>query len=160
MVSRIGSSSLVIEAGSIQRLNGTLLRSVFVAAIGGSLLGFDTAVISGATHSLTAVFHLSPAQLGFTVSAALWGTVAGAMAAGGLERRLHCGHPGRGAAPNAIPASHPTGELTIGSAPPADVRTSLPGVLAMLLAGAVSVALAVRQLRSGPSHRPAPPPDP
>jgi SP family arabinose:H+ symporter-like MFS transporter len=72
----------------IEKLNGTLLRSVIVAAIGGSLLGFDTAVISGATHSLTTVFQLSPAQLGFTVSAALCGTVIGAMVAGVLERRF------------------------------------------------------------------------
>jgi MFS transporter, SP family, arabinose:H+ symporter len=69
-------------------LNGTLLRTVVAAALGGSLLGFDTAVISGATHSLSAVFALSPGQLGFTVSAALWGTVIGAVSAGRLEHRF------------------------------------------------------------------------
>src|ERR1700733_1310489 len=69
-------------------LNGAMLRIVAVAALGGSLLGFDTAVISGATQSLTGVFHLSPGELGFTVSAALWGTVIGAMSAGVLERRF------------------------------------------------------------------------
>jgi len=56
--------------------------------LGGSLLGFDTAVISGATHELTIVFGLSPGELGITVSAALWGTVIGAMVAGPLGRRL------------------------------------------------------------------------
>lgn len=71
-----------------RNLNGTLLQTVVVAALGGSLLGFDTAVISGSTHSLTRVFHLSPAELGFTVSAALWGTVIGAMVAGPLGRRF------------------------------------------------------------------------
>lgn len=65
-------------------LNATLIRTVIIAALGGSLLGFDTAVIAGATHSLTQVFALTPAQLGFTVSAALWGTVIGAMGAGKL----------------------------------------------------------------------------
>jgi len=69
-------------------LNGTLLRSVTVAALGGSLLGFDTAVISGATHSLTHTFVLSPGELGITVSAALWGTVVGAIGAGPFGRRL------------------------------------------------------------------------
>jgi len=69
-------------------LNGTLLRSVAVAALGGSLLGFDTAVISGATHSLTATFALTPGELGVTVSAALWGTVVGAIGAGPFGRRL------------------------------------------------------------------------
>jgi len=69
-------------------LNGTLLRSVTVAALGGSLLGFDTAVISGATHSLTHTFALTPGELGITVSAALWGTVVGAIGAGPFGRKL------------------------------------------------------------------------
>ena len=72
----------------IASLNGTLVRTVIVAALGGLLLGFDTAVIAGATQSLTTSFELSPAALGFTVSAALWGTVVGAMGAGLLGRRF------------------------------------------------------------------------
>jgi len=68
--------------------NRVLLRTVMAAALGGSLLGFDTAVIAGSTHSLSDQFHLSPALLGVTVSAALWGTIAGAMSAGLLGRRL------------------------------------------------------------------------
>jgi sugar porter (SP) family MFS transporter len=59
-----------------------LIKSIAVGALGGLLFGFDTAVIAGTTHSLTTTFALSPAQLGFTVSAALWGTVIGAMFAG------------------------------------------------------------------------------
>lgn len=59
-----------------------LLKSIAVGALGGLLFGFDTAVIAGTTHSLTRVFSLSPGQLGFTVSSALWGTVLGAMFAG------------------------------------------------------------------------------
>ena len=69
-------------------LNGRLLCSVAVAALGGSLLGFDTAVISGAIHSLTHTFALTPGKLGITVSAALWGTVVGAMGAGPFGRKL------------------------------------------------------------------------
>jgi MFS transporter, SP family, arabinose:H+ symporter len=57
------------------------------AALAGSLLGFDTAVIAGSTFSLTSYFHLSPTLLGATVSAALWGTIAGAMTGGVLGRR-------------------------------------------------------------------------
>src|SRR5688572_14547239 len=71
-----------------QTLNVTLIRTVLVAALGGSLLGFDTAVIAGSTQGLTQVFGLTPTGLGFTVSAALWGTVIGAMAAGSLGRVL------------------------------------------------------------------------
>ncbi|ABF40056.1 Sugar transporter [Candidatus Koribacter versatilis Ellin345] len=53
-----------------------------VAALGGLLFGFDTAVISGATHALTEAYSLSPSLLGVTVSSALWGTVAGSLLAG------------------------------------------------------------------------------
>jgi sugar porter (SP) family MFS transporter len=64
------------------RLNTYLLKSSVVAALGGLLFGFDTAVIAGTTRALTETFHLSPAALGMTVSAALWGTILGSMLAG------------------------------------------------------------------------------
>jgi SP family arabinose:H+ symporter-like MFS transporter len=60
-------------------LNATLLKSTGVAALGGLLFGFDTAVIAGATTDLTRHFELTPGGLGLTVSIALWGTVAGAL---------------------------------------------------------------------------------
>ncbi len=53
-----------------------------MAALGGLLFGFDTAVIAGATQALTAKYNLSPAMLGITVASALWGTIIGAMLAG------------------------------------------------------------------------------
>jgi MFS transporter, SP family, arabinose:H+ symporter len=62
--------------------NFYLLRASLVAALGGLLFGFDTAVIAGTTGALTEAFSLSPAMLGFTVSAALWGTVLGSLGAG------------------------------------------------------------------------------
>jgi SP family arabinose:H+ symporter-like MFS transporter len=62
-------------------LNTTLVKSTVVAALGGLLFGFDTAVIAGATAALTSTFDLSPNRLGITVSIALWGTVAGALLA-------------------------------------------------------------------------------
>ena len=65
-----------------QHLNTYLLRSSLVAALGGLLFGFDTAVISGTTRALTETYSLSPALLGFTVSSALWGTVLGSIFAG------------------------------------------------------------------------------
>ncbi|MGA2353754.1 MAG: sugar porter family MFS transporter [Terriglobales bacterium] len=64
------------------KLNAYLLKSTVVAALGGLLFGFDTAVIAGTTHALTETFHLSPWALGMTVSAALWGTILGSMFAG------------------------------------------------------------------------------
>ena len=60
------------------RLNYVLLRSSVVAALGGLLFGFDTAVISGATHALTELYRLTPGYLGFTVLIALVGTTVGA----------------------------------------------------------------------------------
>jgi sugar porter (SP) family MFS transporter len=64
------------------KLNAALARSTVVAALGGLLFGFDTAVISGTTSALTALYNLSPALLGVTVASALLGTVFGAMLAG------------------------------------------------------------------------------
>lgn len=59
-----------------------LLLSSVVGALGGLLFGFDTAVIAGATRSLTSTYNLDAAALGFTVSSALWGTVISAIFAG------------------------------------------------------------------------------
>ncbi len=64
------------------KLNPKLLRSTIVAALGGLLFGFDTAVISGATHAISAAYQLSPMSLGLTVSSALWGTILASMLAG------------------------------------------------------------------------------
>jgi SP family arabinose:H+ symporter-like MFS transporter len=63
------------------KLNPYLLRSTVVAALGGLLFGFDTAVIAGTTHALTDQYLLSPTTLGVTVSSALFGTIIGAMTA-------------------------------------------------------------------------------
>ena len=62
-------------------LNSYLLRSTVVAALGGLLFGFDTAVIAGTTHALTDQYNLTPTTLGITVSSALLGTIIGAMTA-------------------------------------------------------------------------------
>ena len=63
-------------------MNAIVIRGVLVGALAGLLFGFDTAVIAGTTGALKQVFQLSPAWLGFTVSSALWGTLAGALLAG------------------------------------------------------------------------------
>ena len=62
-------------------VNGTLVKSTIVAALGGLLFGFDTAVIAGTTSDLTKAFALTPSTLGLTVSIALVGTVIGSMVA-------------------------------------------------------------------------------
>jgi MFS transporter, SP family, arabinose:H+ symporter len=61
---------------------GVLIKSTIVAALGGLLFGFDTAVIAGTTAGLTATFGLTPSSLGLTVAIALVGTVLGSLLAG------------------------------------------------------------------------------
>ena len=57
-------------------------NAVVTASLGGLLFGFDTAVISGVTEALRGVFGLSAIGLGTAVSAALIGTLIGALGAG------------------------------------------------------------------------------
>lgn len=59
-----------------------LWRSSLIAALGGFLFGFDTAVISGAEQAIQQLFQLSGFWHGFTVAIALIGTVVGALASG------------------------------------------------------------------------------
>ncbi|MVN20412.1 sugar porter family MFS transporter [Mucilaginibacter arboris] len=61
----------------------TILISI-VAALGGLLFGFDTAVIAGTLTSLKHVFDLNDAQLGLVVAAASIGCIPGALFAGQL----------------------------------------------------------------------------
>jgi SP family arabinose:H+ symporter-like MFS transporter len=63
-------------------LSPLLIQSTIVAALGGLLFGFDTAVISGTTELHRQTYTLSPFSLGFTVASALCGTIMGAMLAG------------------------------------------------------------------------------
>jgi len=62
--------------------SSSALRNAIVAALGGFLFGFDTAVISGVEKSIQEMWRLSDFAHGFTVAAALIGTVLGAMGAG------------------------------------------------------------------------------
>ena len=59
-----------------------LLSSALIAALGGFLFGFDTAVISGTTDRLKDIFDLSSFGLGFTVASAIIGAIFGALFAG------------------------------------------------------------------------------
>jgi sugar porter (SP) family MFS transporter len=63
------------------KLSKVLIKSTIVAALGGLLFGFDTAVIAGITGALTKTYRLSAAALGLTVASALWGTILGAITA-------------------------------------------------------------------------------
>lgn len=73
------AQSGVASAG---RLKASVVYSALIAALGGLLFGFDTAVISGATDWLKVHFVLSNSWLGFTVASALIGTIIGAIGIG------------------------------------------------------------------------------
>lgn len=63
-------------------------QCTFVAAVGGFLFGYDTAVIAGAIGFIQEKYQLSAAMTGWVASCALVGCMAGAMIAGWLSDRL------------------------------------------------------------------------
>src|SRR5579872_744393 len=69
-------------------MNAYVLFVSSIAALGGLLFGYDTAVISGTVESLRIHFGLSPLQLGWVVGSALLGCVAGVLLAGTLTDLL------------------------------------------------------------------------
>lgn len=75
-------SSPALEPKPVGRLTPGLLLSAIIAALGGLLFGFDTAVISGTTDWLKSQFALTDFTLGFTVASALIGTIIGSITVG------------------------------------------------------------------------------
>src|ERR1700761_1087655 len=59
-------------------------RVCIIAALGGLLFGFDTAIISGAIPFIQSYFNLDSVCLGWAVSCVLIGCAVGAMFAGKL----------------------------------------------------------------------------
>lgn len=63
-------------------MNAYVILISVVAALGGLLFGFDTAVISGTLNFIQPYFGLSEVGLGWTVSSLLFGCIAGVVIAG------------------------------------------------------------------------------
>ncbi|MGC3956498.1 MAG: sugar porter family MFS transporter [Verrucomicrobiota bacterium] len=63
------------------KFTGTLLGATLVAALGGLLFGFDTAVISGCQVQLKQLFQLTANEQGFMTASALIGATIGSLAA-------------------------------------------------------------------------------
>jgi len=61
-------------------------RIALIAALGGFLFGFETAVISGAEGTIQSFWALDSFWLGFTVASSLIGTVLGSLIVGGLTQ--------------------------------------------------------------------------
>lgn len=77
-----GQAKLVLPEQSINKKFIALVS--FVAALGGLLFGFDTAIISGTIPYISAYFKLNEYMLGWSVSSILVGCAAGALLAGTL----------------------------------------------------------------------------
>jgi MFS transporter, SP family, sugar:H+ symporter len=64
------------------------VRIASVAALGGFLFGYDSAVINGAVAAVADRFDVAPGALGFAVASALLGAAAGALTAGKFADRF------------------------------------------------------------------------
>jgi MFS transporter, SP family, sugar:H+ symporter len=64
------------------------VRIASVAALGGFLFGYDSAVINGAVAAVADRFNAAPVSLGFAVASALLGAAAGALTAGKFADRF------------------------------------------------------------------------
>src|ERR1700737_3293079 len=62
--------------------SGYSVRIALIAALGGFLFGFETAVISGAEKTIQQLWSLGSFWQGFTVASSLIGTVIGSLIAG------------------------------------------------------------------------------
>lgn len=82
--SRIGEGPISTIGGN----NAFILAISCVAALGGLLFGFDTAVISGAVPAIQTYFKLNEYALGWAVSSILIGCALGAVIAGKLADRF------------------------------------------------------------------------
>ena len=65
----------------------TIIISLIVA-LGGFLLGFDSAVISGAVKGITIYFEMTPAMVGFSVGCVVFGAMLGNLLAGPMSDRF------------------------------------------------------------------------
>jgi len=68
--------------------NAAVTRLASVAALGGFLFGYDSAVINGAVKAIGDHFNTASGTLGFVVSSALLGAAAGALSAGAVADRV------------------------------------------------------------------------
>jgi MFS transporter, SP family, sugar:H+ symporter len=75
------------KVGVVQPKSSYVLLISVVAALGGFLFGFDTAVINGAVAALQQSFNAISIEVGFAVSSALLGSAVGAFFAGQFADR-------------------------------------------------------------------------
>lgn len=76
------TAETVLNTIASPKATGYAVRASLIAALGGFLFGFETAVISGAERTIQELWNLSSGWLGFTVASSLIGTVVGSIIAG------------------------------------------------------------------------------
>src|SRR6516165_190096 len=64
-----------------------VVRVSLIAALGGFLFGFETAVISGAEKTIQHLWGLNSVSQGFTVASSLFGTILGSLIAASPAQR-------------------------------------------------------------------------
>lgn len=81
-----GQTTIIDPAATVD--NRFIIMVSCVAALGGLLFGFDTAIISGAIPYITSYFNLDEYSLGWAVSSILIGCAVGAIMSGSLADRF------------------------------------------------------------------------
>lgn len=76
------TADTALETNASSKATGYAVRISLIAALGGFLFGFETAVISGAEKTIQGLWNLSSGWQGFTVASSLIGTVIGSIVAG------------------------------------------------------------------------------
>jgi len=77
----IENSSVASAAGISKKELNYVIRVSLIAALGGFLFGFETAVISGAEKTIQKLWSLNSFWQGFTVASSLFGTMVGSLIA-------------------------------------------------------------------------------
>ncbi len=82
MITEVPATMANSQPGLTAKQTFYAVRISLIAAIGGFLFGFETAVVSGAEKTIQNLWQLSSGWLGFTVASSLIGTVIGSVIAG------------------------------------------------------------------------------
>src|SRR6478609_2919226 len=83
----VGDSAASVEYEETEHA-GRVVRIASVAALGGLLFGYDSAVINGAVSAIEDTFGVGGFKLGFAVASALLGAAIGAITAGRLADKI------------------------------------------------------------------------
>ena len=83
----VGDSASGVEYEETEHA-GRVVRIASVAALGGLLFGYDSAVINGAVSAIEDEFGVGGFKLGFAVASALLGAALGAITAGRLADKI------------------------------------------------------------------------